>query len=161
MVTNREQGSAKLITKVIRLYTFMLSTTFRRPAIYPSSSPANIGTSALARIVVISIGLFFRPLRFAALDRAIDRDFLRAFSQFSRVHFHTLTALDPDARLQRSDRAVLLRFSSSSKPSPRRCDLRAGYAFCPPCIRNPGFRCSATVELQDGTLLKNLRPSAD
>jgi len=69
-----------------------------------------------------------------SLDRAIDRDFLRAFSQFSRVHFHTLNALDLGARLQRSDRAVLLRFPSSSKPSPRRCDLRAGYAFCPPCI---------------------------
>jgi TniQ len=69
-----------------------------------------------------------------SLDRAIDRDFLRAFSQFSRVHFHTLNALDLDARLQRSDRAVLLRFPSSSKLSPRRCDLRAGYAFCPLCI---------------------------
>jgi hypothetical protein len=68
------------------------------------------------------------------LDRAIDRDFLRAFSQFSRVHFHTLNALDLDARLQRSDRAVLLRFPSSSKLSPRRCDLRAGYAICRPCI---------------------------
>jgi hypothetical protein len=57
-------GSAKLITKVIRLFTFLLSTTFRRPAMYPSSSPAKIGTSALARIVIISIGLFFRPLGF-------------------------------------------------------------------------------------------------
>jgi len=73
------------------------------------------------------------PLPYS-LDRAIDRDFLRAFSQFSRVHFHTLNALDLDARLQRSGRAVLLRFPSSSKPSPRRCDLRAGYAFCPLCI---------------------------
>jgi hypothetical protein len=69
-----------------------------------------------------------------SLDRATDRDFLRAFSQFSRVHFRTLNALDLDARLQRSDRAVLLRFPSSSKPSPRRCDLRAGYGFCPLCI---------------------------
>ena len=69
-----------------------------------------------------------------SLDRAIDRNFLRAFSQFSRIHFRTLNALDLDARLQRSDRAVLLRFPSSSKPSPRRCDLRAGYAFCPLCI---------------------------
>jgi len=69
-----------------------------------------------------------------SLDRAIDRNFLRAFSQFSRVHFRTLNALDLDARLQRSDRAVLLRFPLSSKPSPRRCDLRAAYAFCPLCI---------------------------
>jgi hypothetical protein len=69
-----------------------------------------------------------------SLDRTIDRSFLRAFSQFSRVHFLTLKALDLEARLQRSDRAVLLRFPSSSKPSPRRCDLRAGYAFCPLCI---------------------------
>jgi TniQ len=69
-----------------------------------------------------------------SLDRAIDRDFLRAFSQFSRVHFHTLNALDLNTRLQRSHRAVLLQFPSSSKPSPRRCDLRAGYAFCPLCI---------------------------
>src|SRR6202021_2370075 len=64
MVTNRKQGTAKLITKVIRLFTFLLSTTFRRPAMYPSSSPAKIGTSALARIVIISIGLVFRPLGF-------------------------------------------------------------------------------------------------
>lgn len=69
-----------------------------------------------------------------SLDRAIDRDFLRAFSLFSRVHFQTLNALDLNTRLQRSHRAVLLRFPSSSKPSPRRCDLRAGYAFCPLCI---------------------------
>ena len=36
--------------------------------------------------------------------------------------------------MQRPHRAVLLRFPSTSKPSPRRCDLRAGYAFCPLCI---------------------------
>jgi hypothetical protein len=70
------------------------------------------------------------PLPYS-LDRAIDRDFLQAFSQFTRVHFHTLNALDLDARLQRPHRAVLLRFPSISKPYPRRCDLRAGYSFCP------------------------------
>ena len=53
------------------------------------------------------------PLPYS-LDRAIDRDFLRAFSQFSRVHFHTLNALDLHARLQRSHRAVLLQFPSTS-----------------------------------------------
>jgi hypothetical protein len=42
---------------------------------YPSSSPANIGTSALARIVIISIGLFFRPLGF---DHSADQN--RRFS---------------------------------------------------------------------------------
>jgi hypothetical protein len=69
-----------------------------------------------------------------SLDRSLNQDFLRAFSHFTRVHFHTLKALDLESRLQRSHRAVLLCFPSTSKPSPRCCDLRAGYAFCPLCI---------------------------
>jgi hypothetical protein len=69
-----------------------------------------------------------------SLDRSLNQDFLRAFSHFSRVRFHTLKALDLDSRLQRSHRALLLCFPSTSKPSPRCCDLRAGYAFCPLCI---------------------------
>jgi hypothetical protein len=69
-----------------------------------------------------------------SLDRAIDRDFLQGFAKFSRVHIHTLNALDLNKKLQRSHRAVLLRLPSSSKTSPRRFDLRAGYAFCPLCI---------------------------
>src|SRR5690348_16676008 len=45
-----------------------------------------------------------------SLDRALNQDFLRAFSHYGRVHFHTLKALDLEARLQSSHRAVLLRF---------------------------------------------------
>lgn len=69
-----------------------------------------------------------------SLDRAFNRAFLRAFSHFSRVHFHTLKALDLDSRLQRAHHAVLLRFPSISQPSPRCCEFRAGYTFCPFCI---------------------------
>jgi hypothetical protein len=69
-----------------------------------------------------------------SLDRAIDRDFLLGFAKFSRLHFYTLIALDLNTRLQRSDRAELLRFPSSSRPSPRWFDLSAGYAFCRLCI---------------------------
>src|SRR6202789_2493714 len=83
MATNREQGSAKLITKVMRLFTFLLSTTPRRPAMYPSSRPAKIGTSAFARIVTISIGLLFRPLCFehgAGQNRSLS-----CFTRFLRL----------------------------------------------------------------------------
>jgi len=70
-----------------------------------------------------------------SLDRALDSDFLRAFSHFSRTRINSLKALDLDSRLQRPHRALLLRFPAISKSSSFRCcDLRAGYAFCPLCI---------------------------
>lgn len=70
----------------------------------------------------------------ASLDRSLNSAFLQPFSQFCRVHLCTLKALDLESRLKRPHRPVLLRFPARSKPSPRHCEIRAGYGFCPSCI---------------------------
>src|SRR6266478_39382 len=64
MVTNNEHGSAKVMRKLIRLLTSLLSTTFRRPAAYPNNRPTKIGTSELARTWIILDSLLFQPPRF-------------------------------------------------------------------------------------------------
>jgi hypothetical protein len=80
-------------------------------------------------MVVVSEGS-----RAMALDRSLNSAFLQPFSQFCRVHLCTLKALDLESRLKRPHRPVLLRFPARSKPSPRHCEIRAGYGFCPSCI---------------------------
>jgi len=70
----------------------------------------------------------------ASLDRSLNSAFLQSFSQFCRVHIRTLKALDLESRLKRPYRPVLLRFPARSKKSPRYCEIRAGYGFCPSCI---------------------------
>src|SRR5467141_4476694 len=64
MTTNNELGSAKVIRKLTRLFTSLLSTTLNKPAAYPNSRPTKIGTSELARTWIILDSLLFQPLRF-------------------------------------------------------------------------------------------------
>src|ERR1700728_2060360 len=64
IVENSAHGMAKSITSTIRLRTFRLSMTPRRPAIYPKSRPAKIGSNVLRRIRVIFIFSLGEPLRF-------------------------------------------------------------------------------------------------
>src|SRR6266850_4231385 len=62
MTTNNELGSAKVIRKLTRLFTSLLSTTLNRPAPYPNKRPTKMGTSALARTWIIFDSLLFQPL---------------------------------------------------------------------------------------------------
>ncbi len=62
MTTNKEHGSAKVIRKLTRLFTSLLSTTLNRPAAYPNMRPTKIGTSELARTWIILDNLLFQPL---------------------------------------------------------------------------------------------------
>src|SRR5258706_14092957 len=62
MTTNNELGSAKVIRKLTRLFTSLLSTTLNRPAPYPNKRPTKIGTSELARTWIIFDSLLFQPL---------------------------------------------------------------------------------------------------
>src|SRR5258708_27273627 len=64
MTTNNELGSAKVIRKLTRLFTSLLSTTLNRPAPYPNKRPTKIGTSELARTWIIFDSLLFQPLCF-------------------------------------------------------------------------------------------------
>ncbi len=64
MTTNNELGRAKVIRKVTRLFTSLLSTTLNRPAAYPNKRPTKIGTSELARTWIIADRLLFQPLCF-------------------------------------------------------------------------------------------------
>src|SRR5260370_18188589 len=64
MTTNNELGSAKVIRKLTRLFTSLLSTILSRPAAYPNSRPTKIGTSELARSWIILDRLRFQPLCF-------------------------------------------------------------------------------------------------
>src|SRR6266403_5132659 len=64
MMTNNEHGSAKVMRKLTRLFTSLLSTMLSRPAAYPNSRPTKIGTSELARSWIILDRLRFPPQRF-------------------------------------------------------------------------------------------------
>src|ERR1700674_5386960 len=62
MVTNNEHGRAKVMRKLTRLFTSLLSTILNRPAAYPNNRPTKIGTSELARTWIILESLLFQPL---------------------------------------------------------------------------------------------------
>src|SRR6266404_843812 len=64
MTTNNELGSAKVIRKLTRLFTSLLSTILNRPAAYPKTRPTKIGTSELARTWITLDSLLFQPLCF-------------------------------------------------------------------------------------------------
>src|SRR5258705_13192532 len=64
MTTNNELGRAKVIRKLTRLFTSLLSTTLNRPAAYPNMRPTKIGTSELARTWITFDSLLFQPLCF-------------------------------------------------------------------------------------------------
>src|ERR1700685_3300522 len=64
MVTSKEQGSANVMRKAVRLLTSLLSTVLRRPAAYPKNRPTKIGTRELARTWIILDSILFQPLRF-------------------------------------------------------------------------------------------------
>src|ERR1700689_4511363 len=64
MVTSKEQGSANVMRKAVRLLTSLLSTVLRRPAAYPNNRHTKIGTRELARTWIILDTLLFQPLRF-------------------------------------------------------------------------------------------------
>lgn len=68
------------------------------------------------------------------LDSGLDFAFLQAISRFCRVPVRALKLLDLQQRLRHSKHALLLRFGSAPRMSPRYCDLRAGYSFCPLCL---------------------------
>src|SRR5260370_32793506 len=89
MTTNKELGSAKVIRKLTRLFTSLLSTTLNRPAAYPNMRPTKIGTSELARTWIIFDSLLFQPLCFelAANPKACPSHFARrrAFESIAKI----------------------------------------------------------------------------
>src|SRR6267378_1603478 len=90
MTTNNELGRAKVIRKVTRLFTSLLSTTLNRPAAYPNKRPTKMGTSELARTWIIVDRLLFQPLCFelganqkGSFSRFARR---RGFESIAKIH---------------------------------------------------------------------------
>src|ERR1700720_4029853 len=90
MVTNNEHGSAKVIRKMTKLFTSLLSTTLNRPAAYPNKRPTKIGTSELARTWIILESLLFQPLCFE-----LGANQKGSLSRFARgVGFESIAKID-------------------------------------------------------------------
>src|ERR1700690_572450 len=92
MVTSKEQGSANVMRKAVRLLTSLLSTVLRRPGAYPNNRPTKIGTRELTRTWIILDSLFFQPLRFE----------LGANQNGSFSHFARFPRLESIAKINRA-----------------------------------------------------------
>src|SRR5271155_1779099 len=75
--------------KVTSVFTFLLSTTFRRPATYPNKRPTKIGTSEFAKRSIIA-WLVLEPLCF---ELAANEQ--RSLSHFERsLRFESIAKID-------------------------------------------------------------------
>src|SRR5271168_1187585 len=75
--------------KLTSVLTFLLSTTFRRPATYPNKRPTKIGTSELAKRSIIGL-LVLEPLGFEVAAHQKG-----SFSCFKRsLRFESIAKID-------------------------------------------------------------------